>query len=153
MKIIEYLKQAGLFLFGEANLDHLNYPYLIFLISTASVGLLCVLLDFAYYKTNKGKSLLNLVYIGTRDTLLIFLFWGIGSGIVGFLAVRLELMAFSIQASIIMGLAWPFLFPKLYSYAKANIEDGEIEELHSEEKEVEPEEDIEEEPEEDIEEN
>lgn len=146
MKILEYLKQSCLFLFGESNLEHLDYPYLIFLISTASIGLLCVLLDFAYYKTTKGKSIFNLSYIGNKGIILMFLFWGIGAGIVGFLSARLGLIAFSIQASIIMGLGWPLMFPRLYSFAKANINEIEPEESFIEEQEEEPEED----PEEDI---
>jgi len=86
IKILEYLKQACLFLFGESNTEHLNYPYLVFFISTASIGLLCILLDFAYYKTTNGKSIFNLSYIGIKGTALMFLFWGVGAGIVGFLS-------------------------------------------------------------------
>lgn len=128
IKILEYLKQSCLFLFGESTLDNLNYPYLIFLIATSAIGLLCVLLDFAYYKTTDGKSLFNLSYIGWKGTILMFLFWGIGAGIVGFLSARLGLIAFSIQASVIMGLGWPLMFPRLYSYTKTNISDIEPEE-------------------------
>lgn len=142
LNICEYLKQSFLFLFGECNLKDLNYPYLVFLISTSLIGLLCVLLDFAYYKTTKGKSIFNLSYIGTKATILMFLFWGIGAGIVGYLSSRLGLIAFSIQASIIMGLGWPLMFPRLYSYAKTNIDDIEPEESYIIEQEDESEEDI-----------
>ncbi len=143
IKIIEYLRQSCLFLFGESNIEQLHFPYLIFLISTSVIGLLCVSLDFAYYKTTNGKSIFNLSYIGWKGTVLMFLFWGIGAGIVGFLASRLELIAFSIQASIILGLGWPLMFPRLYSYVKANINEIEPEESFTFEVEEEPEEDLE----------
>ena len=145
MKILEYIKQTGLFLFGEPSLEQLNYPYLIFLISTSSIGLLCVLLDFAYYKVTNGKSIFGLSYIGTKGIILMFLFWGIGAGIVGFLSSRLGLIALKVQASIIMGLGWPLMFPKLYSYAKTNIDDIEPEETFVSEQEEEPEEEFEDE--------
>ncbi len=145
MKIIEYLRQSCLFLFGESNIGHLNFPYLIFLISTSIIGLLCVTLDFSYYKTTNGKSIFNLSYIGWKGIVSMFLFWGIGAGIVGFLASRLGLIAFSIQASIIIGLGWPLMFPRLYSYAKANIDEIEPEESFTPEIEEEPEEELEDE--------
>ena len=145
VKIGEYLEQSCLFLFGKSNIEHLNFPYLIFLISTSAIGLLCVTLDFAYYKTTNGKSVFNLSYIGWKGTILMFLFWGIGAGIVGFLAVRLELIIFSIKASIVMGLGWPLMFPRLYTYATAEINNREPEELFTSEMEEEPEEEIDEE--------
>jgi hypothetical protein len=128
MELFDYLKQTGLFLFGDSNLNNLNYPYLVFLISTSLIGLLCVLLDFAYYNVTNGKSIFLLSYIGKMGTILMFLFWGIGAGIVGFLAVRLGLIAFTIQASIIMGLGWPLMFPRLYALASGNINNIEPEE-------------------------
>jgi hypothetical protein len=146
MEVLEYFKLSFLFLFGDfptEQISDLRYPYLIFLISTASIGLLCVLLDFAYYKTTGGKSLFNLSYIGITSTLLMFLFWGIGSGIIGFLSVRLELIAFSIQASILMGLGWPLMFPKLYEYAKSNVNEKDLEQSFMTEEAEEPEENLE----------
>lgn len=147
-KILEYLKQLSLFIFGEPNLDHLNYPSLIFLLSTSVIGLLCVFLDFTYYKTTKGKSIFNLSYIGKKGVFSMFLFWGIGAGIVGFLSMRLELITDSVQASIIVGLGWPLIFPRLYSYANANINELEPEEEFT----AELEEEFEERPEEESEE-
>ena len=128
-KVLEYFEQSLLFLFGQSNIEHLNFPYIIFLISTSSIGLLCVFLDYAYYKITNGKSIFNLSYIGIKGTLLMFLFWGVGAGIVGYLSLRLNLIAFSVQASIIVGLGWPLLFPKLYEMAKINISEIEPEEI------------------------
>lgn len=143
LKMIDYLNYTLLFLFGDVDLQQikqLNFPYLIFLFSTSFIGLLCVLLDFAYYKVTNGNSIFNLSYIGVGPTLLMFLFWGVGSGIVGFLSVRLDLFAFSINSSIVMGLGWPLVFPRLYKYAKENIENGVPEESSGVEIEDEPEE-------------
>lgn len=145
--IWEYIRLSLLFLFGEATTDHLQLPYLVFLIATSLVGLLCVLLDFAYYKTTQ-KSLFNLSYIGFLATVWVFLFWGVGSGIVGFIALRLGLVAFTIQSSIVIGLGWPLLFPKIYEYAKTKVDEVEPVEMHSMEVEEEPEEDLEEDTEE-----
>ena len=126
-KILEYINQTMLFLFGESDLTHLNFPYLVFFMSTSTIGLLCVLLDFSYYKTSKGKSLFGLSYIGWDGVFLMFLFWGIGAGIVGFLSARLGFIASTVEASIIMGLGWPLMFPKLYSYSKNQIEENDLE--------------------------
>jgi len=125
LNMLEYFRQTCLFIFGEASIEHLNYPYLVFFISTSAIGLLCVTLDFAYYKTSKGKSIFKLSYIEGESTFLVFLFWGIGAGIVGFLASRLELIAFSIQASITIGLGWPLMFPRIYEYSKSNMSELE----------------------------
>lgn len=135
--MFEYFRQTCLFIFGEPSIEQLNYPYLVFFISTSAIGLLCVTLDFAYYKTSKGKSIFKLSYIEGKSTFLVFLFWGIGSGIVGFLASRLELIAFSIQASITIGLGWPLMFPRIYEYSKSNM--GELEPDESTASEVEDE--------------
>lgn len=90
----------------------------------------------------------NLSYIGFKGTILMFLFWGLGAGIVGFLSSRLGLIAFTIQASILMGLGWPLMFPRLYSYTKTNINEIEPEEEFIDELAEEPEEEEEEEAEE-----
>ncbi|MCG8307416.1 MAG: hypothetical protein MI975_08485, partial [Cytophagales bacterium] len=108
-KILDYFSFGFLFLFGDFDPEHiklLRFPYLIFLFSTSFIGLLCVLLDFAYYRVSGGNSIFKLSYIGFWPTVWMFLFWGVGSGIVGYLSVRLELIAFSIQSSIIVGLGW-----------------------------------------------
>lgn len=142
--LIEYLWVSALFLFGKDSHEHLNLPYLVFLISTALVGLFCVALDATNYKITQ-KSLFNLAYIGTKGTLLMFFLWGAGAGIVGYLAVRLGLIAFTIQASIIVGLGWPLIFPRIYSFAVSNIENIDVEEIGTNEIPEEPEEEIEEE--------
>ena len=139
MKMLEFLKQSCLFLFGDSNAVNLDYPYLVFLFSTTIIGLLCVFADFAIYKTTNGKSIFKLSYIGKQGTLLMFLFWGVGAGIVGFLSARLELVALSIQASVLTGLGWPLLFPKLVTYATTKFEEIEPEEDQTTESENEPE--------------
>lgn len=88
--------------------------FLVFAMACAIVGLAIVLCDWSYTNTTRNPSVLGLVYNGWRIA-LVFAFWVIGSGVIGYVVVATELMQLTIQSCISVGITWTVLIPKVLS--------------------------------------
>ena len=73
-----------------------------------------VLSDWAYTKTTDQESLLGLIYLPSR-IMVVFTLWVLGAGVIGYIAVATELMQFTIQSCITIGVTWTILLPKIIS--------------------------------------
>lgn len=110
---MEFIERLGRFLFtpGQADLASVSYGYLIFAAASAFMGLVVVALDFVLF-TLQRKSFLKLTYTGKRS-ILLFLLWGLGAGIGGFLGAVAVIFQMSLQASATVGIGWPLVLPRL----------------------------------------
>ena len=88
----------------------------------ALMGVLVVLADLVYFLLLK-TSLLKLGYAGFWRTVLVFLLWGLGSGVVGVLGAVFGLFQVTLQAGVMVGLAWPVTLPRLLQAARVGAEE------------------------------
>lgn len=116
---MEFISNVLKFLFNGGDLKTMSYPSAIFALTSGFMGFLCVLVDFIHYNVRKGQSFLKLEYIKAMSTLRVFVFWSIGSAIMGFLAILLDIFQLKLFACFITGISWPVIFTK---FAKQYVE-------------------------------
>jgi len=109
---LNFIEKVLDFLFKGEQID--NTELHIFTVASTMMGLVCITIDFVYYKIS-GKSLFNLSYIGL-GTIWVFLFWGIGAGFVSYIGAILGILATTVQTCVIVGISWPLIFPRLIDY-------------------------------------
>jgi hypothetical protein len=69
------------------------------------------------------KSFLKLGYAGVRPTILVMTLWGLGAGLIGVLGAIFGLFQMTTQASALVAIAWPAIFPRLVQAATSAAED------------------------------
>lgn len=92
--------------------------HLIFGAASAVVGVLIVTLDWIYYFI-KRKSFLNLTY-DSRRSILVFLLWGVGAGLVGLIGGAFNVFQENLQACVSVGIGWPSITPRLIECSTMN---------------------------------
>jgi hypothetical protein len=106
---------------------------LIFAISSSIMGLVVVILDvLAFYVA--GRSYLKLRH-GFPLTLLLILVWGIGAGLGGLLGGAFGIFQLNRIASVVAGVGWPLILPRVIknvSEKGESLQDEEEEEEESE---------------------
>ena len=84
-------------------------------ISSMVIGFLVVTLDFLIFR-QYGKSFLKLRYDSDKIYIL-FLTWGIGAGIGGFIGGLSGILTLTPQGSLAAGISWPAVLPRLLASA------------------------------------
>lgn len=86
---------------------------LVFSTASSLMGLIAVVLDWILFSI-RGRSLFNLTYRKTiRNTLRLWLLWGVGAGIGGYLGSATNIIQLTRAASIGVGVGWPLILPRL----------------------------------------
>lgn len=90
-----------------------EYASLIFVIACGFMGFVMTLLDCVYVSATKRNSFLNLSYATFRSTLLMFVLWGVGAFIGGYIGTAANIVQMNLHACIGIGVGWPFILPRL----------------------------------------
>ena len=108
---------------------HHRSDLLIFAVGCAFMGITVVLLDWIVFSVQK-KSILQLSYTSAWGTTRLFLLWGIGAGLGGFLGSAANILTLSRLGCISVGVAWPLILPRLVNTLDDDVEQpaGPIEE-------------------------
>ena len=96
---------------------------LVFAAGCSIIATVFVTADLVSYLVNlsgERKSLLGLVYYSFWGSVLNFILWGIGAGLVGYLASIMQFSKLTIQASVIIGASWPYVLNRLINSTYAD---------------------------------
>ncbi|WP_281559093.1 hypothetical protein [Thalassomonas sp. RHCl1] len=102
-----------------------EYAILVFSITSSFFGTLVVILDALVVKTLNKNSFLKLSYPGWKG-LLVFLLWGVGAGIGGFLGAAIGIFEINRIACVVVGTSWPLVLPRLLSTANSELSTEKI---------------------------
>ena len=91
-----------------------------FVLNCAILGLIVTFIDFMAGYLRNQKSLLGISY-GKKNMLVVFMFWIIGAGMLGFLGAYLNLLKPTPVSVCAVAVGWPLLFSKFV----ANLLDGD----------------------------
>lgn len=102
-----------------------KFAILAFALASSFFGTLVVILDSLIVKTLNKNSFLKLSYPGWRG-LLVFLLWGVGAGIGGFLGAAIGIFEINRIACVMVGTSWPLILPRLLSTANSELSSEKI---------------------------
>lgn len=102
-----------------------EYAILVFSITSSFFGMLVVILDALVVKTLNKNSFLKLSYPGWKG-FLVFLLWGVGAGIGGFLGAAIDVFEINRIACVVVGTSWPLILPRLLSTANNELSTEKI---------------------------
>ena len=98
---------------------------LVFAFVAGLMGLVTVFLDWVLVSIGK-RSILKLAYgKSVINILRLFVLWGIGAGVGGFLGASIGIFQFTRIASIGVGVAWPLILPRLLEKANEDFKEDE----------------------------
>ncbi len=102
------------FLFNTSSDFELNseWSLLVFSLASGCIGLAVVTLDFLFVKATNKSSILKLSYSGYR-TLFVFLIWGSGAMLGGYIGGAVGIFEITRVASVFVALSWTTVLPRL----------------------------------------
>lgn len=107
-----------LFKFEIIRIQDNEYAVLVFAVGCASIGLLTVIADLAFYLL-RGESLLEVKH-SMKNTPLIGFAWALGALIIGYIGQVVSVFQVSLLACATVGVAWPVIFTQVLEKARKN---------------------------------
>lgn len=112
-ELSKFLTELFRFLFPAGSLK--------FTVASAVMGFIIVLVDYGAFKL-KGTTYLKLDYKGSQ-AFLNFLWWGACAGLGGYIGLIAGLFQNDVKASLMVGVGWPFILPRLIEARRAEEEE------------------------------
>ena len=119
MSIESAFIEASAFIFGNADKNAPKISNGGFAIASSFVGGLVFIMDLIVY-TVRGKSFLKLAH-SFPYSIWLFILWGVGAGIGGFLGALLQIVKLNTVACVTVGVSWPLILPRLLNAAKDDL--------------------------------
>lgn len=92
------------------------YAVVIFAVGCATIGLLTVVADLAFFML-QGESLLKLKH-NPRNTLMFGFAWALGALIIGYIGQVASIFQVSLVACATVGVTWPIVFTEIIEKLK-----------------------------------
>lgn len=103
----------------------------VFLLATLLIAVVIVLADKGFHAVYR-RSFLGLVH-APRAIWLFLLVWGFCAGVAGYLGFAIEFLQLNLKTSIIVGIAWPVILPRIVAGIRKSAGEPEVEEQPADE--------------------